>query len=310
MRKSFQKVFLCFSVVLFSSCMIQNNAGMDYIGQKDDCGFALNQYTGDGLRWNKSDFPVSFYIHESVPPGAHQNFISAIDHWNIAWAQYLDDERLEYFPLFNVVSATTLYSGSPKQDGFNMLFFVNKDFSKLEGTQIQAFTRMNYSSNGAIKDTDIIVNNETFSYFYDESYDKEIVLASGKNIKSNRGLASSSSGNFWIRLKQRIQNWFQFLLNPFQKKKSDRLIAKLTTKVPKNQVDFPSLMIHELGHVPGMAHFNRLTDGLSINVASKRRSIPSKKVVSVMEPLLSAGRARRDMQHYDLENLICGYFGY
>ena len=79
-------------------------------------------------------------------------------------------------------------------------------------------------------------------------------------------------------------------------------------------MDFASLMIHELGHVPGMAHFD-LSDRMrlasqqnSSNLASKRENSRFRKEIhSVMEPKLAEGSARRDIAEHDLDNLLCAY---
>lgn len=286
----------------FSGCIVQN-VGPLYLGQKDDCGFAVSQLTGEGLRWEKSKFPIPFYIHRSVPDEAHRNFIAAVEHWNIAWEDYLYSEGLEPFPLFTVVNRNMKHSGSPRKDYYNMIFFVYDNFTNYENSSVQAFTSINSNRSAEINDTDIVVNNDNFKYFYDDKYNKEVLL-SKKEIKKYRSLASSRSENFWQGLKQQIKSWFQFLIKPFQKAKPKRHIATPSPRVPRGYVDFASLMIHELGHVPGLAHF----DGDHSSASKRGHSRDS--FVSVMEPKLVHGRARRAIKDYDLNNLFCGYFGY
>lgn len=307
-------------VFCFPACILQN--GMEiglYEGQKDACGFAVSQYTGNGLRWDTSKFPISFYIHESVPLEAHKNFISATEHWNIAWEEFLLDQGVEPFLLFSIVDKNSQYSGSPGNDTYNVLFFITDKFSnyvtKTSSTSgksnIQAVTAMMSSPGGDIKDTDIIVNNENFRYFYDENYDEDILL-SKKEIANNRRVASSMSEGFWFRFKQQIQAWFNFLLKPFKKKKALRQIAKKSSRVPRDRVDFPSLMVHELGHVPGLAHVEKSDSNHASNKFASKGSRHSEKkdISSVMEPKLLSGRSRRSIQDYDLNNLFCGYFDY
>ena len=307
------KVFVrivCFILFVTSlnNCVFQGKEGF-YIGEKDSCGFAVNQWTGKGIKWDKSHFPISFLIHHSVSSSARKNFVSAVGHWNLAWESFLIKEGLEPFPLFAVKNKNMKYSGSPGNDSYNLLFFINNNFSEYENSMVQAITAVSTDRAGEIKDTDIIVNNESFKYFYDESYNKEILL-SQKQVQQNRRLASLSSPSFWFRFKEQIKKWFQFLLRPFQKKHVVREIARVSPKVPRGYVDFSSLMIHELGHTPGLAHFDKSGHSSDHNRRASQRGSASQGFVSVMEPKLASGRARRAIGEYDLRNLFCGYFGY
>ena len=287
--------------------------------QKDSCGFAVSRYTGEGLRWDKSKFPVSFYVHQSVPAPAHKNFVSAVDHWNMAWGEHLMNKGLEPFPLFSVADRDRQYSGSPRDDGHNILFFTDRFKEEgYGGVTVQAVTGMIYSPRkGEIKDTDIIVNNRVILrtgrqyYFYDENYNKEIVL-SKREVGESRRLASLRAESGWFQLKQKIWSWLRFLFKPFFKKKIRRQIASPSVKIPRNYMDFASLMIHELGHVPGLHHFDKSDH---IQYASKMASKGNRhnsrtRFISVMDPKLRSGTTRRIIGEYDLENLFCGYFNY
>jgi len=311
MRIYLKTIILVFYTLIFSSCLVQSGIQEAvFLNSQDECGFAVNQYTGQGLRWNKSKLPVVFYIHESVPPSAHKNFISAINHWNMAWREYLERKGLQFFPLFTVKDREMQYSGSPEKDGYNMLFFVHKDFSNYERTTIQAFTKMNYNRQGNIEDTDIIINGEHFKYFYDYNYDSEILTYENKNL-SHRNLAQSHSPSLWLKIKKTLQNWTYFFIKIFKKIQTERFIASPHVQVPRDRVDFPSLMIHELGHVPGMAHFEANKHSNHRTVSRKTRSsIAQQSFTSVMEPLLASGRSRRAIKNYDLNNLFCGYINY
>ena len=278
------------------------------MGQKDACGFVINHLTGSPIRWNRSQFPVSFYIHQSVPREAKKNFISATEQWNIAWEEFLINRGIQGFPLFSIVDESNQYTGSPRNDTYNMLFFITDKFSVYDSEKVQAITAMSSNRRGEVKDTDIIVNSVNFKYFYDEDYNRDIFLSKKKHL-SYRKIASSQSESFWFRFTQQIKSWFSFLFKAFTKKKKDRS-PDAKVKVPRGSVDFASLMVHELGHVPGLAHFDKSDEVFyySQQASNNRGDKPTSREISVMEPKLASGRLRRNIKDYDLSNLLCGYF--
>ena len=311
MKASFKIGFLFFCITLLESCVFQPGGGAIYMGEKDSCGFAVNQYSGQGLRWDEDEFPISFYVHHSVPEKAKANFMSAVSHWNLAWADYLEDQGLKVFPLFMIRDKNNLYSGKPGKDNSNFLFFIEDRFSRYESnSNTQAITAIT-SSGYEIKDTDILINAESFTYYYDKSYNKEITLAENKQ-KERRSIASSRAPSFKFKVFDQLKKWLKFFLKPFIKKNPRRTIATPSPKVPKDKVDFPSLIIHELGHVPGMAHFNEsdINEDHNHYRSRSRGSSRAGSYLSVMEPRLSSGRARRQVTEHDLDNLFCAYFNY
>ena len=318
MGRIFFKV-LVLSLFFSTGCVIDTSRLFSspgpYQGIQDSCGFSVDEHSGKGVRWKKSKFPVIFKIHTEVPIKAEKNFISAVEHWNLAWTHYLEDKGLEPFDLY-YVDRRGVYEGNAGPDGNNLFLFVHDNFSKYENpTSVQAITslRVNkFSSN--IEDTDILVNRENFEFFYDSSYDKEIELAH-KDFQQKRFLASLRTPGPFVQMMNKIKSFFSFFLKPFKKAKPVRQIADYRVRVPRNLVDFPSLMIHELGHVPGRGHFN--DDEYHTHFASREQRESKKKRVksknshlSVMEPRLLRGNARRDITEYDLENLFCAYYNY
>ena len=292
--------FLSFFVgCVFESSMMQTPS---FLGAQDSCGFAVNHFSGEGLRWDKSKFPIVFHIHETVPVEAEKNFTSSVDHWNLVWRDFLTHKRLEPFELF-YVDKRGVYEGQIKTDGNNLIAFVTENFTKYDSLSSQAITSI-YAKNTSIIDTDIVVNNQTNKFYYDPQYNQTVHLAT--NEFEARYLASLKTPSLWFQITKKLKLFFQFLLRAFKKPSSVRKIANFRSEVPKDRVDFPSLMIHELGHVPGRAHFKKD----SPTKRQFRSRTAGKKSDSVMEPKLEQGKARRGISQIDLESLFCAYYNY
>ena len=290
-------IWLFFSLLLITSCNI-NIGGSPHLvgpyqGRTDHCNFALNSHTGKRVVWES--FPVTFYIHEDVPEYAARNFRSSMEDWNLRWMNYLDRENYESFELFNVHPGRIKASldSNHMEDAHNVFYFIRDNFAPFVGdnpiARTQAVTIVRYK-NQTIKEADLVVNETgVFNYFYDPSYD-ERVLALKKSLQQ-RILASSydpTPYGFlpWVKRK------LSFFLNLFKKKNvPSRMPA---SRIPRNQVDFPSLMIHEIGHVPGMGHVHHQSRG-------------TEEHHSVMEEKLPSGKIRRTIKEEDLRNLKCGY---
>ena len=315
------------SSLFTSACIFEGPFMMreDYFrGEKDSCGFMVDEYSGQGLRWKKSKFPVIFKIHTNVPPEARKNFISAVDHWNLAWHDFLETKELDPFDLF-YVDLRGVYEGDTGADGNNLFLFANENFSRYMGkgeTQAVTIVRADRITPSII-DTDILVNNKNFKFYYDSAYNTAIDLVK-QNFEKKRYLASLKNTGRFFQIMKKLKTFFSVFLKPFKKPKQIRKIADYKPDIPKNKVDFPSLIVHELGHVPGRSHFDESesyayfskysqNDSRSRNrknKASLKSKVDNSKHISVMEPLLQQGRARREIAKYDLEKLFCAYYNY
>lgn len=305
-------LFICVIGLLLASCAIYSSSPGMYMGsERDDCGLAVSHTIGKSVRWEKDDFPLKFYIHESVPVPAHKNFVAAVENWNIAWESYLEEQNLDPFPLFHIPNPQAQYSGTPDNDSYNMLFFVD-NYEKYMHEDAQAITSLFNDMDGELKDADIIINNALYEYFYDENYNRDVFAFRERQESAQRGLAGSSLPGFFARLFIKIQTW----LNIFKKQKPLRKIARSPLKPPADKVDFPSLIIHEVKHVVSGQHCE--TRGRSgrcfpsdatfkQDMAESSWNNTGGDYYSVMEPKLMRGRVRRDITRHDLEKLFCGY---
>ena len=295
MRCFYKIAFLFFLGFNVASCYYVAPDNHLYTGRPDPCGFSKSSHN-DSIKWDTSKFPISFYAHSSVSTDAYRNFVSATEHWNDAWMEYLEARSItNKFLLFKIGGEGYLFSGTPGVDGSNMLFFLD-DFDGYSNkpNSIQALTST-ISAGGRLEDTDILVNEEHNKYYFDRSYDS-YVLSTHTQSNQYRTFASTSQPSFWENAKDTFLRLFYFAMDFF--KIQEHVHRDLDARrISKNLVDFPSLIIHELGHALGLAH---------IPIEDEK----SDRLFSIMERVLPKGRTRRVIGSYDLDNLFCGYYEY
>ena len=301
----------------------------DLLHELNECYFNRDLRTGKAVKWTEDSFPISFYIHESVPDEAYFNFVAAVDHWNIRWAEYVEERGGEAGPLVEIVGKGERFaaSGSLLRDDYNMLVFVESSkIGKIMGEQsfavdeIQAVTysqkSRNFFGNVSLKSADILVNKTSFRYYYDEEYNKDI-LAWKKSLDPKRRIAFTKIPSRTALIKNRILNFFLKLLDFFKAEKQ-RGLARLRKSIPENMVDFPSLMAHEIGHAEALGHVDQDKYPKSAALRSPHRmpmrqlaSLDEKKEgkeQSIMKVELPRGTVRRHISDFDLGNIFCGYY--
>ena len=295
------KIILIFFISLqLMSCIYYEDAGNGfYIPTPDACGFSRDKMNRS-VKWERTKFPIAFYVHGSVPDKAYYNFVSAISHWNEVWTEYLEDRAVvDTFLLFRIVGEGEKFSGEPTKDGNNMLFFLDRfegygQTSQMGKQVTQALTSM-VSVKGYIQDTDILVNADEVQHYFDRSFDR-YVLSSEAQSHRYRKFASTKRISIWKNIKNSLTSLFKLVKNLISLKKHAHVHRGLDSKrIPRNLVDFPSLMIHELGHAAGLSHIPAEDE-------------KSNEFFSVMERTLPEGQTRRDIGEYDLESLFCGYY--
>ena len=309
--------FFC-CIILLPSCLIQDYSSYFALPSINECTFSVDPLSGNPIRWARSSFPVSFYINKSVPQDAMDNFIAATNYWNLTWYEYLEDRDLEGPPLFYIVGAKSRKDfdippgrSPPKKEQYNVLHFTNNfgSYYKQRADKTQAVTIVR-RNNDKIIDTDIVVNGFNFEFYYDYHYNEDIRLAY-QNKMSLRDLASSRDFTLLELIQKKLMFFLKKFLRIFSKGSSQRDLASRRAYVPKNSVDFPSLMIHELGHVPGLFHSDdESVKAAIINAgqASTLHEYYGKNIHSVMETRLATGFSRRIIGDFDLDNLYCGYY--
>jgi hypothetical protein len=118
-----------------------------------DCGFVQNVY-GERISW-KTNIPIRFYIHESVPPEFRSVIESAMKKW----------EQVTSRELFQIVSKS--YSGpdNPRQDGLNIIYWL-KTWDPNRSSE-QGRTSVYWIGN-EIREADIRINALNFTYYIDQ----------------------------------------------------------------------------------------------------------------------------------------------
>jgi hypothetical protein len=115
-----------------------------------DCGFVQNVY-GERISW-KGQLPISFYLHESIPA----EYTSAIERAMTTW------EKAAGRRLFSIVSYR--YSGplQPRQDGMNVIYWMNSWEANRPSEQGRTSV---YWVGNQIKETDVRINAYNFTYY-------------------------------------------------------------------------------------------------------------------------------------------------
>ena len=117
---------------------------------QDDCGFVQNVY-GERISW-KGKTPVRLYIHQSFPPEFLGSLQSAIQKW----------EQSAGKPLFQIVATNVAGPLNPRQDGTNMIYYMNTWEPDRKNEQARTSV---YWVGDEIREADIRINAYNFTFF-------------------------------------------------------------------------------------------------------------------------------------------------
>lgn len=136
-------VSLIFGVFLLQACSVKPQS-------QEDCGFVQNVY-GERISW-KGNLPVPLLIHESVPSDYYQAIESAVQSWEIAFGR----------PLFKIIGYGARMDNKPKQDGLNVIYWLETWESNKSSEQARTSV---YWVSDTIREADIRINAKDFSFY-------------------------------------------------------------------------------------------------------------------------------------------------
>ena len=118
---------------------------------QEDCGFVQNVY-GQRISW-KGNLPIPLYVHESYPKEYIGALQSAIQKW----------EQLAGKPLFQVMGYGSGGPLNPRQDGSNVIYYMNTWEDNRPSEQARTYV---YWVGDVIREADIRINAKNFTFYW------------------------------------------------------------------------------------------------------------------------------------------------
>lgn len=254
------------------ACMMRP-VGVDNRPSVDECNFHINNF-GKGYRWDHLPVPITFHS-KTTNDQAYRSTMKVMEEWNQVW-NLESGQHQGLFEDAGWVDYNSVMDIRNKDKTNTVSIIVDREANSRGCGQNRCFLKSNQqgvtSLTGmfSISEADVFLNDGDFDFYYEEREENNRAMAS---------LAPSSS--FFHEL------WLGFLKYLFFWKKTERDPAERRGFVPKNLIDFESLIAHELGHVLGLGHIE--TEG------------------SIMKTKLASGVMRRGLRKVELNSLLCGY---
>ncbi len=257
-------------ICFLPACMMRP-VGVDNRPSVDTCNFHVNNF-GKGYRWDHLPVPITFHS-KTIHDQAHSSTMKVIEEWNHVWKS----ESGQSHDLFEVVGWVHHNNALDirNRDKANTVVLVDQVENRQCG-QDRCLLKRNQqgvtSMTGmfSLSETDIFLNEADFNFYFD------------KGMDNSRNLTSLAPPSSFFR-----ELWMSFFKYVFFWQKPKRDPASDQGFIPRNLIDFESLVAHELGHVLGLGHIE--VDG------------------SIMRRQLGSGVMRRGLRRVELDSLFCGY---
>ena len=265
------RLLYCFFYICFLSACMVRPVGIDSRPSVDECNFHVNTF-GKGYRWGSLPVPLTFHS-QTMHDQAYHSTMKVIDEWNHVWKSE-SGQNTDLFEPAGWVHYNDVMDIREK-DKTNTVALVDRVENRKCG-QSRCLLKSNQQGVTAmtgmfrLSETDILLNEEDFDFYFDEGID------------NNRKLTSLAPPASLLH-----ELWMRFLEYLFFWKKPARGPASGQDSIPRHLIDFESLVAHELGHVLGLGHIEE--EG------------------SIMRRQLGSGVMRRGLRRVELDSLLCGY---
>ena len=249
-------------------------------------GFIRSKYNNAPTLHQK--LPVTLYFEVLPPKDFLLNFQSALKHWNSLWNEYKKFYKVQdRTPLFELTEnegiVRVVFNHRVKvAEVVSTVLYTGKDLARITSSTFEI--------------------NSLLPWYADPSYDNQIERIQSLPLEEKFKVSQHRTSLFPRITIQLNRMPPKTLKNPFKRHPARH--PSSTGEVPLGQMDFSTVVLHELGHVAGLDHQSRLWDEEGKKFYDLILSDPD---YSIMVPTTSRGATRRSIGIKDLRHLLCGY---